>query len=105
MNYQFNDIFSLGAGYAHHPSAVRDGAIHPIYPDLDREVISFGFGYEGPLFSMWNNSKSMSELSLDIFAQYVKTEAQTSSLPGFDFTFDNDHWVIGLGIGFNFNSL
>lgn len=96
-----SEKFALRAGYAHHPSAVIDGAVHPIYPDLDRQIVSFGFGFEGPLFSIWNQ-KSMGELSLDLYVQYVMTEAQASSLPGFSFTFDNDHLVIGLGLGFNF---
>ncbi|MFC2156257.1 OmpP1/FadL family transporter [Acidobacteriota bacterium] len=102
LEYSLNDKFALRAGYAHHPSAVSDGATHLIYPDLDRKIITFGFGYEGPLFSIWKSDTSMSELSLDLFLQYVMTEAQTSSIPGYEFTFDNDHFVIGLGLGFNF---
>jgi long-subunit fatty acid transport protein len=101
LEYNLSDKFALRAGYAHLPSAVIGGAIHLIHPDLDRKIVSFGFGYEGPLFSIWNQ-KSMGELSVDFYIQYVMTEAQASSLPGFSFTFDNDHLVIGLGLGFNF---
>ncbi|MFC2156260.1 OmpP1/FadL family transporter [Acidobacteriota bacterium] len=102
LEYTVNDIFAFRAGYTHQPSAVFGGAIHPTYPDLDRKIITFGFGYEGPLFSIWKSDTSMSELSLDLFLQYVMTEAQASTLPGFEFTFDNDHFVIGIGLGFNF---
>ena len=42
------------------------------------------------------------ELLFNLFAQYVMMEAQTSFIPGFEFTFDNHHFVIGFGLSFNF---
>jgi len=41
-------------------------------------------------------------LSFDFYIQYVRSKAQTSSIPGFDITYDCDHLIIGGGLGFNF---
>ncbi len=102
LEYRLNDKFALRAGYSHQPSAVDEGAILLIDPDLDRNIISLGFGYEGPLFSIWDQKKLGSMLSFDFYIQYVRSKAQTSSIPGFDITYDCDHLIIGGGLGFNF---
>jgi len=102
LEYRLSNIFVLRAGYAYHPSAVESGAIHPIHPDLDRNVISFGLGVEGPLFSIWDENKVISGLSFDIYVQYVMSKAQTSSISGFGFSYDRDHLIAGVGAGLSF---
>ena len=101
MEFHLSDTVLFRAGYANHPSAVKDRAIHPVIPDLDKNLISLGFGYVGPLFSIWDDTK-LNDFSFDIFVQYMFSKDKTSSLPGYEFTFDTDRLVIGLGIGFVF---
>lgn len=110
LEYKLNNRFTLRAGYSHQASAVADDAIHPIDPDLDKNIISVGFGYEGPLFSIWDRDEVRNVLSFDFYMQYVMAKAQTSTLPIYSHTylnwslvtFDNDYLVIGGGLGFNF---
>jgi long-chain fatty acid transport protein len=102
LEYQLSKRFSLRAGFSNQPSAVKDGAIHPLDPDLDRNIISLGLGHEGSLFSIWDPDESSSILSFDLFFQYVMTKKQTSTIPDLSVTFDNDHFIIGCGLGFTF---
>jgi long-chain fatty acid transport protein len=101
MEFHLSNEVLFRAGYATHPSAVKDNAIHPVIPDLDKNLISLGFGYAGPLFSIWDDTK-LNDFSFDIFVQYMFSKDKTSSLPGYEFTFDTDRLVIGLGVGFVF---
>ena len=101
MEFHLSDNISFRAGYAQHPSAVKDSIIHPVIPDLDRNLISFGFGYAGPLFSIWDDEK-LNDFSFDIFIQYMFSKDKISSIPGYEYTYDTDRLVIGLGMGFVF---
>lgn len=102
LEYWLNDRFALRAGYSYQPSAVAEGAVHPIDPDLDRNIISLGFGYEGPMFSIWDRDEVRNILSFDFYIQYVLAKAQASSIPDFNPVYDNDHLIIGGGLGFKF---
>lgn len=101
IEYALSSVLALRAGYANNPSAVEDGVINPIIPDLDSNIISFGLGYEGPLFSVWDD-KRMSDFSFDFFVRYMFSKIRTSSLPGFGFSYDTDRFVVGVGLGFDF---
>lgn len=101
MEFDISEALCIRAGYANHPSAVKDNIIHPVVPDLNRNIISFGFGYSGPLFSIWDDSK-LNDFSFDIFVQYMMTEEKISAIPGYEFTYGADRLVIGLGMGFVF---
>ena len=63
-------------------------------------MVSLGIGYEGPLFSIWSNEK-ISELSFDLYVQYIMGGAQQSVLPGAGLVYDSDYLVIGIGAGLN----
>ena len=100
LEYRLSPTFALRAGFASIQGAAADNMISPVAVSLDRRVISFGVGYEGPLFSLWSSEK-ISELSLDFYLQYVMGLAQSSALPGMGVVFNSDHLVIGLGVGLN----
>ncbi|MCJ7682070.1 MAG: outer membrane protein transport protein, partial [Candidatus Aminicenantes bacterium] len=101
IEWALSSVLALRAGYAYSPSAVDGKAIHPVNPDLDHNIISLGLGYEGPLFSVWDDKK-MSDFTFDIFVQFMFSNTQTSSLPGFGFSYDTDRFVIGVGLGFDY---
>ncbi|MBU4494984.1 MAG: outer membrane protein transport protein [Acidobacteria bacterium] len=101
IEYALSSVLALRAGYANNPSAVEGEAIHPIIPDLDSHIVSFGLGYLGPLFSTWDDEK-MSDFSFDFFVQYRFSNARTSSLPGLAFSYDADRLIVGVGLGFEF---
>ena len=101
MEYHLSQALSLRVGYAYHPSAFENKAIHPVIPDLDSNIISLGMGIEGSLFSEWDDKK-LNDFYLDLFVQYMFTNDQTSSLSGFDFSYNADRLVFGAGVGFGF---
>jgi len=101
IEYALSSVLALRAGYANNPSAVDDEVVHPINPDLDHNVISLGFGYDGPLFSVWDDKK-MADFTFDIFVQFMFSNTQASSLPGFGFSYDTDRFVVGIGLGFDY---
>ncbi len=57
LEFRPKQYLAVRAGYAHHQSSVDEAGRTPVYPDLDRNVYSLGFGYEGPLFSIWGTAK------------------------------------------------
>jgi long-subunit fatty acid transport protein len=112
---KLRDVWAVKAGVEYRPSAhlalrsgfARQGGssvperLNPVYPDLDRNVVSLGFGYEGPLFSVYDNSQ-VSELSFDLFVRYGFSGEKASAVPGHEFTYGSRAWVGGVGVGFNF---
>jgi long-chain fatty acid transport protein len=100
VEYRLSPYLALRAGYASRRSAVDADMISPICVSLDSGVVTLGFGYEGPLFSLWSNEK-ISELSFDIYAQYVLGGEKASTMPGMGYVYDSDYFVIGLGLGLN----
>jgi len=101
LEYRISQFCAFRTGYSYHKSAVRNSAIHPASPDFDQNTVSFGFGYEGPFFSIWDSEKA-GELSFDVYFQYVISDDITSSLPVFAFSYDADRWIVGVGIGLGF---
>ncbi|MCJ7680543.1 MAG: outer membrane protein transport protein [Candidatus Aminicenantes bacterium] len=101
VEYALSPVFALRAGYAFNQSAMDGKVIHPVNPDLDQNIISFGLGYEGPLLSLWDDKK-MCDFTFDFFVQYMFSKTLTSSFPGFGFSYDTDRFAVGIGIGFDF---
>jgi long-chain fatty acid transport protein len=93
---------ALRAGFAHHQSSVDEADRTPVYPDLDRNVYSLGFGYEGPVFSIWGDGEKVSDLSFDVFVRYASAAPGPSTFPGFEMTYDSNRFVFGVGAGFIF---
>ena len=102
LEFRPKQYLAVRAGYAHHQSSVDEAGRTPVYPDLDRSVYSLGFGYEGPLFSIWGDGEKVSDLSFDVFIRYASAPPGTSTLPGFEMTYDSSRFVFGVGAGFIF---
>jgi long-subunit fatty acid transport protein len=100
MELDLNSLFSVRAGYSTHKNSISFETLNPAVPDLEHSCISFGLGYEGSLFSLWSKEK-ISELSVDVYIQYILAKEQTSSYPGYPYLYDADRWVIGFGVGLN----
>ena len=98
--YTLTRHLSLCSGYTRDPSAIGDKTLSPLTPELDRNVVSAGLSYEGPLFSLFS-SEEISVLSFDVFFQYAFSQERTSDLPGFEYTYDSDYWIVGFSLGFN----
>jgi long-chain fatty acid transport protein len=93
---------ALRAGFARHQSSQAPADRSPVYPDLDRNIYSFGFGYEGPLFSIWGDDEKVSDLSFDLFLRYASATPGQSAFPGYEMTYDSNRLVVGVGVGFIF---
>lgn len=100
MELDLSSMFSVRAGYSAHKNSVSFETLNPAVPDLQHSCLSIGLGYEGALFSLWSKEK-ISELSVDIYCQYILAKEQTSSYPGYPYLFDADRWVFGFGVGLN----
>ncbi len=102
LEYRAGRWVALRAGFARHESSVEAAGRNPIYPDPDLNVYSLGFGYEGPLFSIWDEEKTVSQLSFDLFVRYASADESPSSLPGLEMTYGAKRWAAGVGVGFIF---
>ncbi|HMA54530.1 MAG TPA: outer membrane protein transport protein [Acidobacteriota bacterium] len=102
LEYRLGRYIALRAGYARHQGSVDEANRTPVYPDLDRNVYSLGFGYEGPLFSVWGDGERVSDLSFDVFLRYSSAAPGASTLPGFEMTYDSSRLVFGVGAGLVF---
>jgi long-chain fatty acid transport protein len=102
VEYRPGQHTAVRAGYARHPSSLDETGRTPVYPDLDRNVYSLGFGYEGPLFSIRGNGKQVSDLSFDVFIRYATGGPAASASPGFELTYNSSRLQFGFGVGFVF---
>lgn len=93
---------AVRAGFARLQSSLGEVNRWPVYPDLERNIYSLGFGYEGPLFSVYGGDERVSDLSFDLFIRYASAAPGASSVPGFEMTYDSNRLVAGVGVGFIF---
>jgi len=101
VEFFLSKVSSLRAGYTNQQSSVENNALDPIQPALGRSIFSFGFGYEGPLFSPTDGAQ-IAELSFDVYFQYILSAGKTSTLTELPVSYDADRWIVGLGFGINF---
>ena len=94
--------FTLRAGFARNESSVEPADRNPVYPDLDRNIFSFGGGYDGPIFSIYDTEEALGYLSIDLYIRYSAADKSPSTLPGLEFTYGAKRWVMGVGVGFSF---
>lgn len=104
VEYRFKNFLAIRAGYSHQKSAFASQMIHPIFVDLDTNVLSVGIGYDGPTFSVWDTSEKLGGITLDAFFQYAFSPKCSSALPEFPATYQTRRWIIGLGFGVTFGS-
>ena len=102
LEYRPTRRLAVRAGYAHLQSSVEEAHRTLVYPDLERNIYSLGFGYEGPLFSIYGGDERVSDLSFDIFVRYAAAVPGPSTYPGYELTYTSDRIVFGVGVGFIF---
>jgi long-chain fatty acid transport protein len=102
LEYRPGKYVAVRAGYAREQSSVDEAGRTPVYPDLARNIYSVGFGYEGPLFSVWGDGERVSDLSFDVFIRYAAGGPAVSSFPGFEMTYDSSRLTFGFGAGLVF---
>jgi long-chain fatty acid transport protein len=102
LEYKLGRWFAFRAGFTRMTSAVDAAARTPLYPDPGFTIYSFGAGYEGPLFAIWDAEKAVSYLSLDVFVRYAASGTVSTPLPEFDLVYHADRWTAGVGVGLNF---
>lgn len=103
--YYLSDFIALRAGYTYQKSAIDGQMLHPVFPDLDTNILSLGIGYEGPMFSIYMRDDRIGGFSFDIYYQYGFSPNCTSTLTEFPAAYKANRWIIGVGVGFNFGSL
>jgi long-subunit fatty acid transport protein len=102
LEFRPGRYLAVRAGYARLQSSVDTAGRTPVYPDLGRNTYSLGFGYEGPLFSVWGDGERVSDLSFDVFLRYASAAPGASTFPGFEMTYDSSRLVFGVGAGLVF---
>ena len=102
LEYRLGRWFALRGGYARHESSVDPAGRTPLYPDPGFGLYSFGAGYEGPLYSIWDDEKTVSGLSIEFFFRYAAADEAPSALPGYEMSYSAKRWVGGVGVGFIF---
>jgi long-subunit fatty acid transport protein len=99
-NFRVTRHLSVSSGFTRDPSAIGAKTLSPITPDIDRDILSLGLSYEGPLFSLFSDQE-MSGLSFDCFFRYALSQRRRSELSGFEYTYDSKCWVLGFSAGLN----
>lgn len=102
LEYRLGKWFALRGGYARGQSSVETANLTPLFPDLGQDFFSFGGGYEGPLFSIYNEDEMVGQLSLDLVLRYSSSARTASTIDGLDATYSARRWTVGVGVGFNF---
>jgi len=100
--YYLSDFIALRAGYTYQKSAVDGQMLHPVFPDLDTNILSLGISYEGPVFSIYSKDERIGGFSFDIYYQYGFSPSSTSTLAEFPAAYRETRWIAGMGLGFNF---
>jgi len=102
LEYRPAKYIAVRAGYAREQSSVDEAGRTPVYPDLARNIYSAGFGYEGPLFSVWGDGERVSDLSFDVFIRYAAGGPSGSDVPGFEMLYSSSRLTFGFGAGLIF---
>lgn len=71
--YDFHESFALRLGYIHDPSAVPQSTINPIFPELDKHIVTAGLGFRR---NQWRADLYLARI-------YSKERHVDNALPGF----------------------
>ncbi|MBN1273557.1 MAG: outer membrane protein transport protein [Candidatus Aminicenantes bacterium] len=98
VEYHLNSVISLRAGYSRHQN--WQNVLNPVFPSLNRNVFSVGFGYDGPMWSP-TDKRQIGFFSFDLYFQAVFSNRRATSTSAGDLYYDSDYWVLGMGIGWS----
>jgi long-chain fatty acid transport protein len=102
LEFRPSHALAVRAGYVRSRSSVDTADLSAVYPDLDANIYTFGFGFDGPVFSIFNEEERINDLSFDLFIRYSSAAGATSALPGFEIAYDADRFIFGVGVGLVF---
>lgn len=105
VEYRLIDTIIIRAGYSYQKSAVDRQMIHPVFPDLETNRMSFGLGYDGPARSILDPDEIIGGFTFDAYFQYGFSPDSTSTLPELPVTYHANRWTVGLTLGLSFGSL
>jgi len=99
VEYDLFGRFALRGGLARHESTVAASDLNPVYPDLGRTILTLGFGYQGPFYSIWDR-REMGRFSIDTFFQFAWAKSTTASPPSIELTYGGHRWALGISVEF-----
>ncbi|MBP1769832.1 MAG: outer membrane protein transport protein (OMPP1/FadL/TodX), partial [Candidatus Aminicenantes bacterium] len=103
LEYGLGRWFAVRAGYSRLEGSVATAGRTPLYPDPGLSVFSCGAGYEGPMFSIWDEDKSVGRLIFDVYIRYATAGGgSASALPGYELVYKADRWAAGVAVGYVF---
>jgi long-chain fatty acid transport protein len=100
LEYRLAPHFALRGGFAHHQSPAGNANLIPIDPIPGLNIAAIGFGYEGPVFDVYN-TKQVGELSFDVYFRYAQPAGGSGTVPGYELTYKASRWEFGVGVGVN----
>jgi long-chain fatty acid transport protein len=98
LEYRPGPGLALRAGFARQQGSTAAADLNPVHPDQDRNLVSLGFGYEGPLFSITTDEK-LSDLSFDVYVRYGFSKKDASEIPAAPLIYQSKPWNFGVGVG------
>ncbi len=99
--YRLAPHFALRGGFAHYQSPAGNSNQNPIDPVPDQNIAAVGFGFEGPVFSIYQD-KEIGELSLDVYFRYALSRDGGFAASDYALSFQAQRWEAGVGVGFGF---
>ena len=102
VEFRPSRLFAVRAGFAHHESSVKSADLSPLYPDAGRNFFSAGGGYDGPIFSPYEEDTPIGYLAFDLFIRLSSADKAPSTFPGLEMTYGGTRWDAGVGVGFRF---
>ncbi len=101
LEYRPGPGLALRAGFARQKGSTAAADLNPVNPDPDRNLISLGFGYDGPLLSITTDQK-LSDLSFDVYVRYGFSKKEASAIPEAPLIYQAKPWDLGVGVGLFF---
>lgn len=103
LEYELGRWFAVRAGFSRLEGSVATDGRTPLYPDPGLSVYSCGAGYEGPMFSIWDEDKNVGRLVFDVYVRYATAgDGSASALPGYELVYRADRWAAGVAVGYIF---
>lgn len=99
--YRLAPHFAVRGGFAHYQSPGGNSNQNPIDPVPDQNIAAVGFGYEGPVFSVYQD-REIGELSFDVYFRYAFSRDGAFVAPAYGLNFQAQRWEAGVGVGFDF---
>lgn len=95
--YYISPVIAIRGGYALRPHPGNDENLTAVHPFADRNILSFGGGYCGPMYSPTDGAV-IGNLSFDVFFQAALSKGTSTLLPGVKVDYDSNNYLFGVGV-------